>query len=53
MKDQNTTQGGERINSKVVRSDCYSFRVLSHPDSSTVSGKDLGSYSVLGKKKYP
>lgn len=41
MKDCNTIQGGERINSKVIRSDCYLFRALSHPDSSTISGKDL------------
>lgn len=39
-KDCNTIQGGERINSRVIRSDCYSFRVLSYPDSSTISGKD-------------
>lgn len=41
MKDCNTTEGGERINSKVIRSGCYSFRVLSHPDSSSISGEDL------------
>lgn len=40
IKDCNTIQGGERINSRVIRSDCYSFRVLSYPDSSTISGKD-------------
>lgn len=46
MKDQNTIQGGERINSKVVTSDCYSFRVLSHRDSPQFLGK---IYLVLTK----
>ena len=41
MKDCNTVPGGERINSKVIRTGCYSFTVLSHPDSSMISGKDL------------
>lgn len=41
MKDCDTIQGGERIHSKVITSGCYSFTVLSHPDSSTIPGKDL------------
>lgn len=41
MKDCDTIQGGEGLRSKVITSGCYSFMVLSHPDSSTISGKDL------------
>lgn len=47
MKDCNKIQGGKRINSKVIRSGCYSFTVHSHPDSSTISGKDLSCLNKI------
>lgn len=40
---------GKRINSKVIRSGCYSFMVHSHPDSSTISGRDLSCLKIISQ----